>query len=106
MVAQALELIWTHSHRPISVDHLVAHLPTTRRTLERRFTLERGHSILDEINICRTSRARRLLSETDLPIKTVAYLAGFTSQERMRIAFLHQEGCSPARYRQQARKGC
>ncbi|HBO43912.1 MAG TPA: AraC family transcriptional regulator [Planctomycetaceae bacterium] len=103
LVAQALDLIWTHSHRPLSVSHLVAHLPVTRRTLERRFALERGHSILDEINQCRAGRARRLLRETDLPIKTVAYLAGFTSQERMRITFRHQDECSPAEYRRWAR---
>lgn len=103
LVAQALDLIWTHSHRPLSVNQLVSHLPVTRRTLERRFIMERSHSILDEINLCRAGRARRLLSETDLPIKTVAYLAGFTSQERMRITFLHHGQCSPAEYRRQSR---
>ena len=103
LVAQALDLIWTHSHRPLSVSQLVSQLPTTRRTLERRFAAERNHSILDEINLCRASRARRLLSETDLPIKTVAYLAGFTSPERMRVNFLNQEGCSPAQYRQRSK---
>jgi len=103
LVAQALDLIWTHSHRPLSVSQLASHLPVTRRTLERRFALERNHSILDEINLCRAGRARRLLDETDLPIKTVAYLAGFTSQERMRIAFLHHEGCAPAEYRRRIR---
>jgi AraC-like DNA-binding protein len=103
LVAQALDLIWTHSHRPLSVNQLASHLPVTRRTLERRFTLERNRSILDEINLCRAGRARRLLSETDLPVKTVAYLAGFTSQERMRIAFLHHEKCPPAEYRRRVR---
>jgi AraC-like DNA-binding protein len=103
LIAQTLDLIWTHSHRPLSVIQLVAHLPVTRRTLERRFALERGHSILDEINLCRASRARRLLRETDLPIKTVAYLAGFTSQERMRITFRSQDECSPAEYRRRFR---
>jgi AraC-like DNA-binding protein len=99
LIARVLDLIWTHSHRPLSVDQLAGNLPVTRRTLERRFALERDHSMRDEINLCRASRARRLLSETDLPIKTVAYLAGFTCQERMRVAFLKYEGCSPTEYR-------
>jgi AraC-like DNA-binding protein len=99
LVARVLDLIWTHSHRPLSVEQLAGNLPVTRRTLERRFTLERDHSMRDEINLCRASRARRLLSETDLPIKTVAYLAGFTCQERMRVAFLKYEGCAPTAYR-------
>ncbi len=99
LIAQILDLIWTHSHRPLSVDQLAGNLPVTRRTLERRFALERDHSMRDEINLCRASRARRLLSETDLPIKTVAHLAGFTCQERLRVAFLKYEGCSPTAYR-------
>lgn len=103
LVAQALDLIWTHSHRPLSVAQIVSQLPVTRRTLERRFSLERNRSILDEINLCRTGRARRLLSETDLPIKAVAYLAGFASQERMRIAFLHHDRCTPAEYRRRVK---
>jgi len=105
LVAQAMDLIWTHSHRPLSVAYLAAQLPCTRRTLERRFLAARQHSILDEINACRLSRARRLLRETDLSVKTVAYLAGFTSSERMRVAFLNREGCPPDRYRKKYRKG-
>ncbi len=99
LVAQAMDLIWTHSHRPLSVNDVAEHLPCTRRTLERRFATEHGHSILEEINTCRLSRARRLLRETDLPIKLIAPQAGFTSPERMRIAFQDKEGCSPAQYR-------
>jgi len=104
LVAQAMDLIWTHSHRPLSVAYLAAQLPCTRRTLERRFQAVRHHSILDEINTCRLSRAQRLLRETELSVKTVAYLAGFTSSERMRVAFLKQEGCSPDQYRKKHRK--
>ena len=105
LVAQTLELIWTHSHRPLSVEQLVDDLPVSRRTLERRFALERSHSILDEINICRVNRAKRLLSETNLPVKTVAYLAGFTSQEHMRVTYAKRQGCSPSAYRRWLKRG-
>ena len=50
-----------------------------------------GPCTMSRSNLCRVSRAKRLLSETDLPIKTVAYLAGFTCQERMRVTFLSHE---------------
>jgi len=99
LVAQAMDLIWTHSHRPLSVGQIAEQLPCTRRTLERRFATEHGHPIHEEIITCRLSRARRLLRETDLPVKSIAYLAGFTSRERMRIAFQSKEGCSPDQYR-------
>jgi AraC-like DNA-binding protein len=97
---QAMEIIWTHSHRPISVNDIAKQLPVTRRTLDRRFTAATGRSVLDEINACRVSRAKRLLVETTLPIKTVSYLAGFSSVERMRVLFVEQEGGSPSVYRQ------
>ena len=98
---QAMEIIWTHSHRPISVSDIAKQLPVTRRTLDRRFTASTGRSVLDEINACRVSRAKRLLVETTLPIKTVSYLAGFSSVERMRVLFVEQEGASPSVYRQE-----
>jgi AraC-like DNA-binding protein len=97
---QAMEIIWTHSHRPISVSDIAKQLPVTRRTLDRRFTAATGRTVLDEINACRVSRAKRLLVETTLPIKTVSYLAGFSSVERMRVLFVEQEGASPSVYRE------
>jgi AraC-like DNA-binding protein len=103
LVAEAVDIIWTLSDRPLSVEEIVRKLPTTRRTLERRFAAERGHSILEEINICRLDRACRLLRETDLPVKSIAYLAGFTNRERIRKVFQNAEGCSPSQYRKKYR---
>lgn len=102
VVQRALELIWTHSHFPMSVSDIARQLPVTRRTLDRRFVEATGHSVLDEINECRLSRARRLLAETDLPVKTVARLAGFSSTERLRVTFVEREGISPTIYRKQS----
>jgi AraC-like DNA-binding protein len=99
VVVQTLELIWTHSHRGLSVDQIARRLPITRRTLDRRFQAATGRSVLEEIHNCRLSRAKRLLAETDLPVKTVAYLAGFSSAERMRVLFLRTENISPFDFR-------
>jgi len=102
VVAGAIELIWTHSHRQISIEHIARALAVTRRTLDRRFRRVTGRSVLEEITRCRLSRARRLLTETDLPVKTVAVLAGFPSEERMRLAFLRAEHATPSAYRHAA----
>jgi AraC-like DNA-binding protein len=99
IVQKALELIWTHSHYPMSVSDIAKQLPVTRRTLDRRFVEATGHSVLDEINACRLSRAKRLLAETELPVKTVARLAGFSSTERLRVTFVEREGISPTVFR-------
>lgn len=102
LVAQAVGFIWTRSHYPITVPKIAQALDVNRRTLERRFAAERGHSILDEINDCRLSRAKRLLEETDLPIKVVTHLAGFSSEQRMRATFLGREGILPSEHRVRA----
>ncbi|MBN2296445.1 MAG: AraC family transcriptional regulator, partial [Pirellulales bacterium] len=86
LVAEALDTIWTRSHRPLSVAQIAKPLPVSRRTLERRFLVATGHSVSEEIAACRLARAKRLLRETNLQIKAVSRLAGFSSEERMRVA--------------------
>jgi AraC-like DNA-binding protein len=99
LVALAMELIWTKSHQILSVNQLARHLPVTRRTLDRRFRAVMGRSVLDEVNRCRISRAKRLLEETVLPLKTIARLAGFTNAERMRVVFREKEKMTPTTFR-------
>ena len=104
LVAEALRLIWNHSEpRPIRVSQLVAELPVTRRSLERRFRRSLGTTILQEIARCRMERAKRLLEQTPLPIKHVAAAAGFSHEDRMFEAFRRLEGTSPDAYRHRHR---
>ena len=101
LLNQALNIIWAHSHHPLSIDSILDQVPASRRTLERRFMDNLGHSIHDEIIECRLSRATRLLIETKIPIKAIAYLSGFKCLERMRCAFKKQFDISPFEYRKQ-----
>lgn len=101
IVQQALQIIWSPTRQAIGVYDIARKLPVTRRTLDRRFSAAMGRSVLEEINNCRLTRAKRLLSETDLPVKTVSYLAGFPSRERMRLLFLAELGMTPSDYREQ-----
>jgi AraC-like DNA-binding protein len=103
VVAQALKLIWTHSHRELSVEQIARELPVSRRTVERRFQIATGRTVIEEITRCRLSRAKRLLAETDLPVKNVAHLSGFPSEEQMRIVFRQIEKSAPSDYRHKAR---
>jgi AraC-like DNA-binding protein len=104
IVQKALEIIWSHSQYPLSVGDIARQLPVTRRTLDRRFVEATGRSVLEEINACRLSRAKRLLEETDEPVKAVAHLAGFSSTERMRVLFIEREGKNPTEYRKSVLK--
>lgn len=103
LVTRAENYIWTHSQLAISVCDVADHLGVSRRTLERRFGAALGRTVLEEVTRCRFSRAERLLRETDLPINTVVYMAGFGRAENMRQAFVKQLQLSPRAYRAKVR---
>ncbi len=100
-VAEAIEIIWDHTNRSMTVDDVASRLPITRRSLERRFRRVLGHTILEEITRCRLVRAEQLLAETKLPIEQVAVGAGFSCPERMCKVFRRLKGLSPWAYRRQ-----
>lgn len=102
LVQAALDIIWTYSHRNLSVDRLAAQLGVTRRLLDRRFAKENGHTVLEEVTICRLNRAQRMLSETHLPIKQIAYFTGFSSSTHMAVVFRRELHTTPEECRRAA----
>jgi len=104
IVEHAQQIIWDDRNiGALNVHEVARQLPVTRRTLDRRFAEKLGRTVLDEINRSRLFRAMSLLAETDLLIKTVSYMAGFPSRERMRLAFLNDHGMTPSEYRERMR---
>jgi LacI family transcriptional regulator len=103
LIAQALRFINDHSDRPMSVNDVAESLGLNRRTLEKRFRRAHDATINQEIVRSRIVRARRILEETDAPIKVVAPAAGFTSSERMAQVFRRQLNMSPVEYRRARR---
>jgi AraC-like DNA-binding protein len=63
LVDEATEIIWTRSHSPITSIDIAEQLAIDQTTLDRRFIAVNGHTVLQEINNCRVSRAQRLLTE-------------------------------------------
>ena len=57
LVCRARQLIWTHSHRELSVAQIACELGVVRRKLERHFEAAVGTSVLADITECRMSRA-------------------------------------------------
>ena len=98
-VAQALEFIWTNSHRAIRIADVAAAVGLPVRTLERGFAVHHPRAIRAEIEWSRFFRAKRLLSNTSLPIKEIAYACGFGDPRRMIDVFRRQEGETPSAVR-------
>jgi AraC-like DNA-binding protein len=98
-VGRAVEFIWNHTHKDVSVADVVRHVGCSRRSLEIRFKNSMQRTVLDEILGCRAERAMHLLKYTDLPIKQIVMYSGFQSREQMRLVFQKLLGRTPRDFR-------
>ena len=99
VVAEAERFMIESAHREIDVRDIATAAGAARRTLERRFRRLRGHSVADALRTIRLERAKRLLLDTDLPVKRIALECGFGRSVRLSEVFRRQVGCSPTEYR-------
>jgi LacI family transcriptional regulator len=98
-VAAALQYIRREHGRNISVDQVADEVAMSRRSLEKRFRDTIGRTILDEIQLVRLDRAKRLLLETTYPISQIADISGFGSTGYF-IQFFHKRvGKTPRKFR-------
>lgn len=102
-VVQAIRFIREHAHLPLQVADVLKEVPVGRRTLERRFHQTLGWGLWAEMRRVHVDRAKRLLAETDLPVKTVAQQSGFTDFRHLAVVFRDELGLSPTAYRRQTR---
>ena len=98
-VAAALQFIRQEQGRGISVDRVADEVAVSRRSLEKRFRDTIGRTILEEVQLVRLERAKRLLLETTYPISKVAEIAGFGSTGYFIQFFQKRVGKTPRKYR-------
>jgi LacI family transcriptional regulator len=98
-IAAALQFIRRQHGRDIAVDQVAEEVAMSRRSLEKRFRDTIGRTILEEIQLTRLERAKRLLLETTYPISKVSEIAGFGSAGYFIQFFQKHVGKTPRRYR-------
>ncbi len=98
-IAVALQFIQRHQGRDITVESVVQETAVSRRKLEKQFSATIGRTILEEIQLVRLERAKRLLVETTYSVSKVAELAGFGSVGYFIQFFQKRVGKTPRRYR-------
>jgi LacI family transcriptional regulator len=101
-VAQAMTFIRERASEGIKVPHVVSAVAISRSGLETRFASVLGYSIRTAIRHTQLERARRLVTETDIPLKQVASETGFRSVQHMTTLFVKAFGQSPGRHRRGA----
>ncbi|MCA9266547.1 MAG: DNA-binding transcriptional regulator, partial [Planctomycetales bacterium] len=86
-VAHALLYIRNHAYLGINVQDIVDRVSVSRRSLEMRFRQAVGHSIEHELINVRMTRAKSLLSDSQMPITQVAANSGYQSSTGFSVAF-------------------
>lgn len=85
-----------------TVEQLARRVGVTERHLRRIFNAEFGVSIVEFAQTHRLLMAKRLLTDTTLPVSTVASAAGFGSVRRFNDLFQRRYGFAPLRLRKGA----
>lgn len=110
MAALADEKLWSalrsmldqpgHAH---SVESLAEAASMSRSTFAQRFSEAYGSGPMELLRSLRMHLAASLLTESDLPVKRIAELAGFKSRSAFKRAFEGNVGKSPQGFRSDAR---
>ncbi|MCC5789072.1 MAG: substrate-binding domain-containing protein [Opitutales bacterium] len=98
-VAKAVHFIRQADLRHISCDEVALASGLNRRTLERKFQEVLGRSLYTEIQRWRCNRAKDLLQTTLLPMKSVAFDAGFRNADHMGKVLKSTLGKTPKQLR-------
>jgi LacI family transcriptional regulator len=103
VVAAAQAAIASSAIGLLSPDDVARRIGVPRRTLEAHFVRQVGRSVREEIVRRRLDLAETLLRDAGLAIDELALRCGFSSRQRLAVAFKQRHGCSPAAWRQRQR---
>ncbi|NQZ58438.1 MAG: DNA-binding transcriptional regulator [Lentisphaeraceae bacterium] len=104
LVAQALAFIRKEACYAILVEDVATHCDVSRSTLEKRFKSVMERSVHAEISIVQLKKAKELLIHTDLPLKRIFAMAGFSTIQYMSLKFKSESGMTPNQFRRKFRR--
>jgi transcriptional regulator GlxA family with amidase domain len=92
---------WINGHlaSDLSLSVLADQAGMSERSFSRRYAEATGQTPARAIERLRVEAARRLLSESRLPVKRIAQRCGFGAEETMRRSFLRLLAVTPQDYR-------
>ncbi|GJG99777.1 GlxA family transcriptional regulator [Paraburkholderia terrae] len=94
-----------HIADELSIEQLASAVSVSRRSFSRLFAKHAQTTPSAFVEELRVDAARKILGETDDPLKTVAFKCGFHNATHMRMVFLRRINVTPMQYRQQKRGG-
>jgi AraC-like DNA-binding protein len=102
-LGKIVDLLRKDPAREYTLDGLAQAAGMSRTVFHRLFTQTYGSSPLALLRELRMKRAQALLSETDMPIKTITARLGYRSRSHFWKLFKDAHGIDPEQFRQQGR---
>lgn len=103
VLARVMQLIDTYLHQPLHVEDLAREACLSPFHFARMFKQSTGHSPHAYLVTRRLERARQMLVDSDLSIREVSRLAGFSTHAHFCSVFRAKTGMTPAAYRRAQR---
>jgi transcriptional regulator GlxA family with amidase domain len=103
LVAKVLRYVTDHIGDALTIEDIADAVGVSRRTFSRAFAKHAHVTPSVFVDQVRIDFARKLLEETDVPLKTVAFRCGFHNPTQMRMIFSRQLGTTPKQYRERFR---
>lgn len=104
-VAKAIRLMEEHLEDPLSISQLAQPLELSVRMLEYLFREQLNHTPAQYYLHLRLQSARRLVTDTHLPIQEIALRTGFSSLASLSRSFREAYQLSPTHYRKRFKQG-
>jgi len=99
-VKKVLHYINNHYTDEISLDEMIKPLGISKGYLRKIVKQETGKTILDIINEHRITRAKQLISNTEMPLIDIAVECGFNNRQNFYYIFKQITGQNPQAFRQ------
>ena len=103
IISKVHRYVTEHIADALSIEQLASAVSVSRRTFSRLFSKYAKVTPSAFVEQVRVDTARKLLEDTDSPLKTVAFKCGFNSATQMRTTFSRRLNVTPKQYRQRFR---
>jgi transcriptional regulator GlxA family with amidase domain len=100
ILSKVYRYVSEHITEALSIEQLASAASVSRRTLSRVFAKYAKVTPSVFVEQVRVDTARKLLEDSDAPLKTVAFRCGFHSATHMRTTFSRRLNVTPQQYRQ------
>jgi transcriptional regulator GlxA family with amidase domain len=97
--AELLQWMSANLTGDLSIDVLAERMAMSTRNFTRRFTAAMKMTPGQHVQMLRIDAARRLLTDSDMPVARIADRCGFPSAEAMRVAFQRHLNVAPSDFR-------